>query len=596
MPAEQLLPANFEDSAGSAADVRSSWINSVVTAEAQGQTEPIPTRDRKLPQEPIFRDLEVQTETIEDHAASQEKPLVNQHFVESAELTNFLLQSTTLLEEQLLRNVTSTAFDGHDVSWEEQYDQVECIHALKHHASSASGSANPLAFESCTAVAWNASGSVIAAAYGPFDRNDWPMCESMLCTWSILRRKIDPNKADNAVQLQDCLTSLAFHPTDPSLLAGGSFNGDVLLWKLGNEDDLLIAKSVLTAYTHHEPVMQIEWTRMPKSTGYAICTVSADGKLLLWDPQRMSAPIMGFRLPAPKTQRSLIEGGVKMVEGGVCIAFSHEDPTTFVLGLEAGELAKCSLIANEQRSAEFVRNSKGEVPWTLAAAGLLTNVESTHYMRLKQRIEKEARLAQEREVLPRSVFAAEPEIDVLFRSPIIFSYESHSGPVYGAHFSPFHRNVFVSVSTDSSARIFNMLQPKPVHVTEPCSSSLFACSWSPVRPLVFAVAAADGHLYLYDLKRNKGRPEVALKVTTNRSPVYCVAFNPKSPELVATADAQGFVKIWRLSEDFSTMADREQEVLDKLASSASGTVHADGEEEAVEEGDDDEFEEEEDDN
>ena len=48
---------------------------------------------------------------------------------------------------------------------------------------------------------------------------------------------MEPGKADVALQLQDCLTSLAFHPTDPSLLAGGSFNGDVLLFNLSEKDD-----------------------------------------------------------------------------------------------------------------------------------------------------------------------------------------------------------------------------------------------------------------------------------------------------------------------------------------------------------------------
>ena len=32
---------------------------------------------------------------------------------------------------------------------------------------------------------------------------------------------------------------LAFHPEDPSLLAGGAFNGDVLLWNLAASEDKL---------------------------------------------------------------------------------------------------------------------------------------------------------------------------------------------------------------------------------------------------------------------------------------------------------------------------------------------------------------------
>ena len=83
---------------------------------------------------------------------------------------------------------------------------------------------------------------------------------------------------------------------------------------------------------------------------------------------------------------------------------------------------------------------------------------------------------------------------------------------------------------------------------------------------------ADGNLHVYDLKRSRGRPEATLKVrvaalvvlallvahspllpfllpqvTSDRSPVYAVAFNPRSPQLVATADGQGWRRLFELS-------------------------------------------------
>jgi len=429
-----MLPADFEDVTGPALDLPSTWRTSVPMAAAAAQTDPIQMTHQRT-QEPRVSTLGVQTGMEEDYGDAATMPLVNTQFVESSELTAFLLHSTPMLEEQLLRNVSSTAFDEHDVSWEEERDSVECMHSLKHRGPLwASAPQNP--FESCTCVAWNASGTVIAAAYGPLDRNDWALNESMLCTWSIMRRKLDPAKADVALQLQDCLTSLAFHPQEPALLAGGSFNGDVLVWDLGADDDKLLCKTVLNAYTHHEPVQQLTWTKLP-GQGYVLCSVSADGKMLVWSPaNKLREPLLGFRLPpASKT------AGKAMIEGGASVAFSHEDPTTFVAGLEAGQLMKCSLIANELRTAEVVRMQRSDVPWSAAAAGLLTRVPASHYHRLKLRVEKEAVIAKEREVVPRAVFAAQPEPAMLFGSPATFSYEPHSGPVYCTQFSPFHRNV-----------------------------------------------------------------------------------------------------------------------------------------------------------
>ena len=90
---------------------------------------------------------------------------------------------------------------------------------------------------------------------------------------------------------------------------------------------------------------------------------------------------------------------------------------------------------------------------------------------------------------------------------------------------------------------------------------------------------------------------MTLKVTEDKSAVTSVAFNPRNPELVATADAQGYVKIWRLSTDLSEVGARELELLNRLANQPrAGAVGRDpneglGAEDAAEEGYEDAYEE-----
>lgn len=48
--------------------------------------------------------------------------------------------------------------------------------------------------------------------------------------------------------------------------------------------------------------------------------------------------------------------------------------------------------------------------------------------------------------------------ELLFPSPIDFSFHSHVGPVHSLEFSPFHRNLFLSCGSDGSARIYSLLQ------------------------------------------------------------------------------------------------------------------------------------------
>ena len=595
-----LLPVRFGDDNAldnPAEGWDSCWRETVATSTCETQTDE-QERQNQRTQQPKRNEVEVQTEDVAEMGAT---PMLRSGFAKLRELDAFLEECVPLLEEQLHRNLTTRAFDTHDVAWEEQHDQVSCLHSLKHEGALAS-----LSPDACTAVAWNAPGTVVAAAYGKLDRNDWQRCPSMLCTWSLFRRNLDPKKADVAIELPDCLTCLAFHPEDPSLLAGGSFNGDVLLWRIGEKGDPLLGKSVLTNYTHHEPVQHLQWTRDPRQSagakasgvggGYVLASVSADGKMLLWSASnQLKTPTGGFLISSALFAATDRDGDGKItqeevmaaqhaaqtadLEGGATLSFNSEDPTSFVIGLEAGQLYKGSLLANELRSAPAILREHAELPWSMAAAALLTRVPQASYHRLKSKIEKDAMLARAREVGVAHVFDAAPPPRELYASPLTFSYHPHAGPVYAARFSPFHRNVFLSASTDGSLRLYNQLQPNAFHVTEPSAAPLLSAAWSPARPLVFAAAASNGDLYIYDLKRSKGKPEVTLKVTSNKAAVTACAFNPKSPELLATADAQGMIKIWRLSTFLSEPAPRELEALEAMSTAGRGQDEGEGDEE-----------------
>lgn len=233
-------------------------------------------------------------------------------------------------------------------------------------------------------------------------------------------------------------------------------------------------------------------------------------------------------------------------------------------------------------------------------------------------------LAREYEVSLPMVYNASPAAAALFVSPVTFSYEPHAGPVYDVAHSPFHRNLFLSVSTDSAVRLCSMLQvrahrrrcararaapsahdPAPAPPTDrrrarplpcaqanplltlyPSSSSVFCAAWSTSRPTVFAVGCADGRLYVYDLlspdSSGQHRPVETLQVGSH--PVFSVAFNKKSA-LVATGDGDGFVKVWKLSGWLSTMQLMEADKLDHFVSKLSAAD--DGEEQDEEDGADD---------
>jgi WD40 repeat protein len=99
-----------------------------------------------------------------------------------------------------------------------------------------------------------------------------------VCTWSIFNREFNPAVPDLVLDHTICIMCLRFHPTSPSLVAAGSFNGEVLVWDL-NHSDSPIAISPIAEAGHSEPVMAVDWVRDPSSDRFLLGSVGADGKV-----------------------------------------------------------------------------------------------------------------------------------------------------------------------------------------------------------------------------------------------------------------------------------------------------------------------------
>jgi WD40 repeat protein len=73
------------------------------------------------------------------------------------------------------------------------------------------------------------------------------------------------------------------------LLAGGTFNGDIILWNVG--DATPITHSTMSCYSHQEPVSVVEWISTAARTGYQLLSAGNDGKIILWDMLDLTYPV-----------------------------------------------------------------------------------------------------------------------------------------------------------------------------------------------------------------------------------------------------------------------------------------------------------------
>ncbi|RKO91845.1 WD40-repeat-containing domain protein [Blyttiomyces helicus] len=486
------------------------WSNTKATENGSSQTDPVEIAHLSC-QTVLLKNEEVQTDT------EPERPFKLLEKYDYASLMEFLRRVENSVSVQLLHNIKSTAFDGYSVKFEEDVESIACIHTLAH------GHRDPDML--CTEVAWNKTG------LGRYDHVSWCNHKGML----------------------------SFHPEKPHIIAGGTFNapkfittgrdsGEIIIWSTAKPEDPVIASSTVDDVAHQEPVAKIAWVTGPNRAQMQLVSIGNDGKVLVWNMGTNTVtPAAGSQLLIGNVPRHLRSSVTKTDTplGGTALSFSKENAMEYIAGTEGGYLLKCTT-ANATPIA--AQRKDGKVP-------KLSN-------------------------------------------PVLIAYSPHVGPVQSVACSPFHRNLFLSTGSDGNLRLYSALQPdllysnsdgsnpffpapppKPVRNTsqakslltwEPSSHPLYCAEWSPARPTVFACTAADGFLYIYDLVENRSTPvaKLASSAKPNR-PITALSFCARRLDLLATGDADGAIRIWRLSTALRAAPDgvgwRELAVVEELA-------------------------------
>lgn len=492
----------FADETLDGVEYMSSWRKERHLDSSQTQTTEINFKESSE-QSKERKDQEIQT----DPEVSKEFELLDDN---SQALTDFLRRVEPVVCKALEQNIRSHAFDGYEVNWEEDSDVIKCLHLLTHKEMNKD--------LQCTQLSWNKTGSTLAVAYGRMDHQDWCTHKGALCTWNLDRRGLSSTKADIVIDVPSCLMCVAFHPTKTAWVAGGSFNGQISVWDMSQEDEVLLATCGMSDDSHREPVTQIMWLQDPeKPSKYVLMSTSSDGKILMWEIKERKKQLVlreGFLLLASSLPAGFSRGGRSRTDkemGVSSLSYVQEDSSLFLVGSESGGIFKCSM------------NSREPVPTS--------------------------------EVMP----------SVPLYSPVTFAFEPHNGPVHSVSCSPFHRNLFLACGTDTSARVYSMLESRHIISVEPGAGYLFSAQWSPVRPMVFAVTTGEGQLLIYDLKKSRNVPVQSLQASPESKEVYALEFNKNQKQLLATCDCDGVIMVWQLNDELINQGAREIEALAEIA-------------------------------
>eukprot|EP00747_Dinoflagellata_sp_TGD_P164436 gnl/TRDRNA2_/TRDRNA2_184374_c0_seq1.p1 gnl/TRDRNA2_/TRDRNA2_184374_c0~~gnl/TRDRNA2_/TRDRNA2_184374_c0_seq1.p1 ORF type:complete len:595 (+),score=111.72 gnl/TRDRNA2_/TRDRNA2_184374_c0_seq1:78-1862(+) len=554
-PTGQQAPPNmrFGDAAIEGVNIRPIEPEAPKQKGIRLQTEKLSLMNRRL-QSFETAELEVQTDSPSDLAGVE--PLYDE-----GTLIEFLQRVSPMMEDELELALPSLpVFDNYEPLWDDMVETCEMTHQVRQEG---------IVDLEITSVAWNCTGAMLACSYGRLSTLGWCDISAAVCIWNIFRPQMVSGEADTLIRIQGFVNCLAFHPTQPAVLAGGTYNGELMIWNTAsNELDPLVAASSIDDYFHREAIQAVEWIPADLSGGvdaYLVATVSGDGKVLIWDPRDndLSYPSRGF----------MLLGSKKRVLGGRALSFSPLDPWLFVVGCETGAVMR----AFRPPPGASMGKPAGQYAWKQTAVQLLDQLAANSRLTLQHHVENHCRVSGAKEVSPEVVFASKPDPAVIFPAPKTTDLEPHHGAVIVATFSPFHRKLLLTGSVDGSVKLYDVLQQKALLTFFPPCSNLSTCaissaSWSSARPCVFAVAMEMGGVYIYDLLQSKQEHVLQLPLTGSGSQkVTSLSFNPKQRGLFSVGDDQGRVRVFRLPFKLSMQQKDEVAFVARLMASGGST-------------------------
>lgn len=508
-----LAPCDFKGQVTGEASIPSQWKRETTREDADTQTSKLKVKSREVQTDvSCFQASDQLDKAVGTERRAYQASLEGLQYVygdvphDEARLAAFLERTKDELITILHRNAKSSIFDRYAPNWSRKNTDLSVLYTL---TSPEVKEGTLQALE----VAWNTHGTIVAVAYGRMDTSGWCYNKGYVCVWNLARPDLVESSPHYTVETETYATCVAFHPTDPCMLAVGTYSGEVVVFPNVTESVPRQYSSADSDVAHTEPVTVLQWVRNPQELRrehrHVLCSAGQSGLVIHWSPaNKLARPVAAYSV---RSRRHLAVGITALTYGGAQTERGTSEPTldgVLLVGLENGEIG---------------RGRTGLLPVDTGAQGPCP-------------------------VVP-------VELDWL---------ESHRGPLQSLCASPFFRHLFLTTSSDGSARLYTDLERAPLLTLEPSAetkSYLYDGRFSPFRPAVMAAVSRSSYLHVYDLQKDQSRPAYSTEASADGAAVLTVAFNSTAADWLATGDARGTVRVWRLPTELSQATELERAAL-----------------------------------
>ncbi|CAG0898753.1 unnamed protein product [Cyprideis torosa] len=380
-------------------------------------------------------------------------------------------------------------------------------------------------------------------------------------SWCFLEREVAerPNCPEYVISdPTSSLVSVEFNPKDPTVLAGGMYNGRVAWWDIRRRTEGGAVEVTSMEHSHKEPVYQVSsgksnlWVRLQRHppvspVAYAAgnvdkfkvrhrillcvyrwkavwqtipvreppCSTSPsvpNPQVLWWDTRKMSEPTECLILDV---QKATPDPQLSKALGASCLEYEPTIPTRFMVGTEQG------------RGGLWQSNDMPLFPCPCDLGKVMT-------------CNRKAKSPQEK---------------------IMTVFPAHVGPVYAVARNPISLKNFLTVG-DWGPKIWSEdVRDSPIIWTGHQPSRLLDGCWSPTRPCTFFTASMDGKMDIWDVLAYHSKPVKSLKVCDE--PLRCLRVH-ESGGIVGCGTDRGAIHLVKLSDNLTKISKNERVLMSGL--------------------------------
>ena len=299
--------------------------------------------------------------------------------------------------------------------------------------------------------------------------------------WSMALR----SRPEFSLFCQSAITASKFHPYSNSLIVGGTYGGQVIVWDL-RAKQTPVQRSAMTSSGHTHPIYSLNIVGSQSANN--IVSVSNDGRLCIWNMSMLSTPQKSvdlmFKSPAQQSQLPSARGLSAL--NPTCMAFPDEEANNFFVGGENGDFYSAQIHASQSKGENVLDAFEGHQ----ATISSLSILPSRH--------------------------------DLI---------SDVSGLV-------------LSSSFDWTVKLWSpKFKTKPLITFESSDDYVYDIVWNRANPSLFSAVDGEGYIHLWDISKSLDAPIVKYKADS--SAINKCRWNEDGTKLM-TGNSAGYVKIYRV--------------------------------------------------